>query len=784
MGFPYLAPIKPWIKNVLEERELNKNLKHLSSPFIVLTSGAKVVKAKPYKDAAEKEKALKEILQTDTAATYHGCIITNHSDSKMLYETKETSLGYDFKGKKIIVEGETNRRVPPPIIEGLDIDTDGANNTLKVAKITIKCFTLKQFEMFEVFFLKPGMNLLVEYGDNSLNRRTDIKQKSQSEKIPTFDRIQRSGKISDGEYFNKIEDALIDKKDYKAFTEGFSDYFRATTDSLSQYLGKLRRTLGTYDLVAGKVTNFNFEVDENGIYTISLDISQGNQMTLAIPLNQKGGQNSNTSAPLTAGTPTYEQYLESISVDLNLPELKTAMAPEEKWKTHLFNFGKLNIQQSDTATSNKPYISLHFIIEILMNYIIDTNGSIDKKTFRFDVPEYYKDATLKEKIQCIPIFYHKNIISSNEDIIFPNKTMANILVIKSDKTQISFTTDETVDGSIGTGNSKLELRLMDGTKPIDNLWTPDGVELPKVDDNNKDMVLGNACNIFLNYIRVAEIWQKSGTRKEFLFKILDMINDGGYGFYTLIYGNIKEGSLGEQATIFDARAGMFGSSVKKDVYRFKPGTINSNVRNFSFNFELSNLVASRTVFNAQTTLMAAAKKTPKEELKKLELPPEAYRSVDFSLYTNADGFYSINQIDYLSISKTWKEITIKPTGAVDPNKEKEDNEAENLKDVIKSKSTKFKKENGNVTLVYKDGDFLRAKMNATIKPKSTLAPIDITLEIDGLSGISCGEYFEIDGVPEIYNQIGVFQITNTKHNISSEGWKTTIEAQHRIVKKS
>lgn len=75
-------------------------------------------------------------------------------------------------------------------------------------------------------------------------------------------------------------------------------------------------------------------------------------------------------------------------------------------------------------------------------------------------------------------------------------------------------------------------------------------------------------------------------------------------------------------------------------------------------------------------------------------------------------------------------------------------------------------------------------MHTTIKPKSTLSPIDINLEIDGLSALSCGEYFEIDGVPEIYNQTGVFQITNTKHNISPDGWKTTIEAGHRIVKKA
>jgi len=209
MGFPYLAPLKPWIKDILEEREENKNLKHLSSPFIVLTSGAKVVKSTPESDAEKREDKLKKILEHKEPATYHGCIITNASGSMNLYEQNETSLGYDFKGKKIIVEGEKNRRVSPPIIEGLDVDTDGANNTLKTAKITVKCFTLKQLEMFEIFFLKPGMNLLVEYGDNSLNRRSGIKEIKEPNKIPTFDRIQRSGKISDGEHFNRIEDALI-----------------------------------------------------------------------------------------------------------------------------------------------------------------------------------------------------------------------------------------------------------------------------------------------------------------------------------------------------------------------------------------------------------------------------------------------------------------------------------------------------------------------------------------------------------------------------------------------
>jgi len=62
--------------------------------------------------------------------------------------------------------------------------------------------------------------------------------------------------------------------------------------------------------------------------------------------------------------------------------------------------------------------------------------------------------------------------------------------------------------------------------------------------------------------------------------------------------------------------------------------------------------------------------------------------------------------------------------------------------------------------------------------------LTVSLTIDGFSGLSPGQYFNIDGVPEIYNKIGVFQITNTKHSVSNDGWTTSIEADHRIVNKN
>ena len=58
--------------------------------------------------------------------------------------------------------------------------------------------------------------------------------------------------------------------------------------------------------------------------------------------------------------------------------------------------------------------------------------------------------------------------------------------------------------------------------------------------------------------------------------------------------------------------------------------------------------------------------------------------------------------------------------------------------------------------------------------------LEITLEIDGLAGFSCGEYFQIDGLPEIYNRNGYFQILNVKQGIDENGWKTTIEAGYLL----
>jgi len=769
MGFPYLAPLKDWVKNVLEDREAsylvgentNPINNYLKMPWATLTSGAKVVSVSGMKSTDPNAKARKfeDIISDNStnSSDYWGCIIKNDINSEALtYQQNETIVGIDFKGTPIKIIGETNRRISTPIIESIEIDTDGANNTLKTAKVNVRCFSLKQFEMFELFFCKPGMNILVEYGDNTLD-------------------IYRGNKKPKDAYSNSayVSGQLFDKTNYNDFVEKFSNYYRFNTTSLKLFQKHVEKSLGSYDMVAGKVTDYSFGIDADGTYTVNLEVSQGNQMSLAIPINI-GNDKSNIATQAKVNTPHWQQWLSQMSADLNLEakQFKSKVTKEEV-ESEFFNWGKVNETKADEVASTDSYVTLRFILKKLMNYSLGDNGGYAEDTFKFNIPQYNVDGSMKEYI---PIRSHKNIISTNTDVIFPNKEMVKFRApIKGDKEQDNIQiAKETIDGSIN-GYS-----LNEGKK-IKNSLDSDGIINPTLDDGS---TCGNALNIFVNYKIIVQAWKASYSRKDFLVAILNSINGASLGKFRLTNSSYEEGTT---ASVIDWTSTHDKPIEETGIYKFKINSLESNVRNFSFNFEMSNLVAGRTVFNAQRFLTNALKKLKDtdKKLPEIPLPPEVYQEFDNSLMSNADGFFSINVIDLKALEKNYNEAAKKEVVPKD-DKEPEPNEPKNYTDIIAQKSIKFKKGKGDIKpLIFTDVDLIKKYVKAPQSDaKSTLSPIEVTIGIDGMGGFSCGEYFRINGVPEIYNQIGVFQITNVKHSISNDGWITTLEAQFRITPKN
>jgi hypothetical protein len=168
---------------------------------------------------------------------------------------------------------------------------------------------------------------------------------------------------------------------------------------------------------------------------------------------------------------------------------------------------------------------------------------------------------------------------------------------------------------------------------------------------------------------------------------------------------------------------------------------------------------------------------------------------------NADGWYSINNVELIRITETFKKaqaaaVAGKPQTEPPPPKTAT-TEAKDFTTIRNGKSINFyldlKKTGVNdiTPLIYKDTDLIYNAVYGifgsdganTETKKSTLSPIEVSITIDGFSGFSPGQYFHIDGIPEIYNQTGVFQITNIKHNVATDGWNTTIEAGFRITPK-
>jgi hypothetical protein len=762
MPFPYVAPVKDWVAKVLKERE--KRFKSdsdsakpahfnsiLKTPWIILTSGAKVVSVSGFKaiDSEERIKKLRELYNTNPSNSndYLGCIIQNNVNIDAKYQTEESYIGFDFSGKKVKVEGETNRRISTPIIESIDIDTDGANNTLKEATVNVRCFSLKQFELFELFFCKPGMNVLLEFGDNTLDTYR-FKDK------PT-DAYSNSSEVST---------LLFPKNDYNKFVSKFSEYYRFTNISFKLFQEHVRKSLGSYDFVAGKITEYNFGIEPDGTYTVSLKISQGNQMSFAIPINI-ANEKSEIAAPGKTNEKEFDQWIAQLCADLNIEKSKL-IASEADWKNEFFNWGKVNDTKQDETASTERYISLRFILKKLMNYSLHQNG-YEKDTFEFKIPTYDVGGSQKEYI---PILSHKNIISANTEIIYPNKQMITFAApTKGGKADIINISDTTIDCSINgySVNERIIVKNNNG-----DTINPDSVD---------GDCCGNALNIFINYKLLVQSWKASYTRIDFITAILDAVNSNSLGKFRLVATNYEEG---KSASVMDYTSKSDAKINKTEIYRFKPNTMESNVIDFSFNFEMSNLVAGRTVFNAQRFLTNALKGLTEQDkaLKEIPLPDNIFQEFDMSMMSNADGYFSLNMIDLHALQKNLNDTVATKTTLPTSDDDVAQNEAKDYTDIIDSKSIKFKFKDGIKTLIFTDEELIRSKIATSMQAnKSTLTPIEITLVIDGINGFNCGEYFGINGVPEIYNQIGVFQITNVKHSVAAEGWRTTLEAQFRII---
>jgi hypothetical protein len=218
--------------------------------------------------------------------------------------------------------------------------------------------------------------------------------------------------------------------------------------------------------------------------------------------------------------------------------------------------------------------------------------------------------------------------------------------------------------------------------------------------------------------------------------------------------------------------------------------------------DLGNLVAGQTVFQTSTAIEDALKKLKEKDNsligKQYSIPISDTNDALANRYRNADGYYSVDGVEVYVVKKYVDEELKQAENkqvfddAEAKNKAKKDKKVTekepSASSIIDAKVLKFKipKETGGSgkieILILNDTNNVLKELKLVTEPSNkTLTNTTMTLTINGISGLSSGEYFKANGIPEIYNQNGVFQITNVKHLVDAQGWKTEIEAMWLII---
>jgi hypothetical protein len=747
MGFPFLAPLKKWTTDKLEAREKDKQALHTLMPFVVLSSAA-VVSNKIKPEDLEGIYAS----QNYDAFDYKGCVIANSTDILKNYQLGKTVVGYDLDGKPIEVEGETNRRVSMPIIESLEIDTDGGNNTLKTASVKIRVFTLKQLEMFELFFLRPSMRVILEYGWNAgIREKLDIQTHMFANKSHT-------------DYINKFSEIFSREEDAYRIAKG-------------KYIETLKKTEGNYDFMAGVVSNFSFSPAADGTYDINLEISAGNELQLWMPVKQSKDSNKVGKKDEGPKDSPYQTWVNKLTADINNPNFKDLIFNKQSdWEKEFFNWGAINITQKDTTFSKESYISFKLILEII------NNMKVYKDSPRV-IWTTFKDA---QKNEIIPVTSNSIIISPTIDFILPGK-LPFIGKSQDEKKKDIIKLDP--------DPKKRENSLIYGKEFNLSYDNSDKAEVSIFDNQGTEIKIpattGNLFNMYFRYETFVSVYNSAYTSADVINSLFDTINANMYGLCKLELQKENDGQDGSPLIIVDRKLkALKPTEPNEKIFRFKVGALNSIVKEFSFNMELSTLMQAQALYSSQLAIASSKKLVPSGSTAPENNP---YSHADLSYAKNADDYFSVNavEIQIVKSSERWNK-KIEETANVkkeDPKPKDGEEEVENVAEVLKKNFVRFKEnltDKNSKNYIYTNAGLIQKHIKRSDEKDGTtaLTYLDITFAIDGMAGISCGEYFHIDGVPEIYNKNGYFQVTNVKQGIDSNGWKTTIEAGYRINPKA
>ena len=212
---------------------------------------------------------------------------------------------------------------PMPGIQSVNI-TSGPRGSLRFGEVKIKAWNRAQFEIIDTLYLRLGFTVLLEWGHSNYY-------------------------TNDGKYQGTADNSKVDEfQQGKVLNDRYKTYGLYKNQELGQYevltLLRAQRQIsnGNYDALYGKVSNFNWSYQKDGSYDITIKIVSMGDVIESLKINSlssAGSLGDAKSAPASEFAKLNKEQQESQAFSyfqkqkgraLTAEELKTAVADYTK----------------------------------------------------------------------------------------------------------------------------------------------------------------------------------------------------------------------------------------------------------------------------------------------------------------------------------------------------------------------------------------------------------------------------------------------------------------------
>lgn len=649
---------------------------------------------------------------------------------------------------------------PMPGITDVNIKTVG-DKFLREASISIKAYDKDQFDVIDTLYLRPGMTVLLEWGHTSYFNNDGILNTNILDEIPLSD----------------------------------------TQEIMYERINTIREDSNyNYDALFGFITNFNWSVNTDGSYNITLTVISTSDIVDSLRINvsdpKSTPQNSSNDKkqstllskilqPLVTLSTEYDltdEYLTILGIPVNIGKVLDTNFFEDRNRTIKANFNYLKDYlpsgSSDDYTEvllydfskdgeRDSYIKLGTLIALLEeNFVIqDQNSSSIIKL------DYNLDNTI--------VFSHPLQVSTNPKVcIIPVKDPIKTKISNVDPTRVTtwkYKITNRIKNYLQEVFSDSPVKSEDNDFKLDLLDQAD--QRYKVEDSNyKTRLLRTFVSVNHIINKIENLKDKNGEilLKPFILSILSDINEATGYLNPELRLTLNEENQTLQIRSFKTSVDekdYEGPWIERKISTFGIGDENggsSTLKNISLNSNLTNEIASTIAIGAQ----ASGKSL----------------SADTNMLTHLN--YGLK--DRIISERKTKIDKDSSYATTDYEEDKED--TYNLLDLytflLKIYSSNNIKFNSSLTdeNISKATNFLKYRLaeeidsNPVTYAKTTPIPVELSFELDGISGFKLYNKFVIDStlLPSQYlsdtEPIVYFIINDISHTIKINKWVTKITA--------